>query len=92
MGCSSVKVISDCNNSAFALFGAEERRVLNWSRSSDSVAATSPGVGTACGLLCGVDGLEVSIVESCAKNVDIEGRRPRVFVLGLILCSTGFTR
>lgn len=75
-------------NSAFASVGAPCRRDSNWSRNRRSVAATSPGVGTACGLLWGVEG-EVSIWESWLKKDDMDGRLPRDLVEGLMLCSTG---
>ena len=66
-----------------------ERRERYWSCKSRFTAATSSGVGVACGLWCGMVGLSVSTWESWLKNEDIEGRRFRPLGLSLMLCSTG---
>jgi hypothetical protein len=61
----------------------------NCSNNSRSVAATSTGVGVACALLWGLEGVEsVLICDSWEKNEDIEGRRPRGLEVILMLCST----
>lgn len=41
-----------------------------------------------CGLLCGVEGEEVSICDSWLKKDVIDGRRPRDLGADLMLCST----
>ena len=52
-------------------------------------AATSTGVGVACGLLWVWEGVEsVETWDRWLKKLDIEGRRVRVLGLSLMPCST----